>query len=120
MNSGKVKNFVLDTNVILHDPQAITKFGKNNVIIPIYVVEEVDNFKRQLNELGRSARQFSRVLDEFRAQGNLAKGVRMPEGGLIRVLTTDRKYLPQDNINQLPQSRTSTLQLMLKDIIKKL
>ncbi|MBO5753480.1 MAG: PhoH family protein [Proteobacteria bacterium] len=98
MNSGKVKNFVLDTNVILHDPQAITKFGKNNVIIPIYVVEEVDNFKRQLNELGRSARQFSRVLDEFRAQGNLAKGVRMPEGGLIRVLTTDRKYLPQDNI----------------------
>ena len=98
MNSGKVKNFVLDTNVVLHDPQAITKFGNNNVIIPIYVVEEVDNFKKQLNELGRAARQFSRTLDEFREQGNLAQGVTMPNGGLIRVLPTERQYLPQDNI----------------------
>ena len=66
MNAAKVKNFVLDTNVILHDPLAITKFGASNVIIPIYVVEEVDNFKKQLNELGRSARIFSRTLDEYR------------------------------------------------------
>ncbi|MBQ9395051.1 MAG: PhoH family protein [Proteobacteria bacterium] len=98
MNAGKVKNFVLDTNVILHDPQAITKFGASNVIIPIYVVEEVDNFKKQLNELGRSARQFSRTLDDFREKGNLAKGVRMPTGGLLRVIPTERQYLPQDNI----------------------
>ncbi len=98
MNAAKVKNFVLDTNVILHDPQAFTKFGASNVIIPIYVVEEVDNFKKQLNELGRSARQFSRALDDFREQGNLAKGVRMPSGGLLRVIPTERKYLPQDNI----------------------
>ena len=70
MNAGKLKNFVLDTNVILHDPQAITKFGSSNVIIPIYVVEEVDNFKKQMNELGRNARTFSRTLDEYRAQGS--------------------------------------------------
>lgn len=98
MGEGKLKNFVLDTNVVLHDPQAITKFGANNVIIPIYVVEEVDNFKKQLNELGRAARQFSRTLDEYREQGNLAHGVRMPNGGLLRVLPTERQYLPQDNI----------------------
>ena len=98
MSAGKIKNFVLDTNVILHDPLAITKFGDNNVIIPIYVVEEVDNFKKQLNELGRSARQFSRTLDEYREKGNLAQGVRLPGGGLIRVLPTERKYMPQDNI----------------------
>lgn len=98
MSAGKIKNFVLDTNVILHDPLAITKFGDNNVIIPIYVVEEVDNFKKQLNELGRSARQFSRTLDEYREKGNLAQGVRMPSGGLIRVIPTERKYMPQDNI----------------------
>lgn len=98
MNTGKIKNFVLDTNVVLHDPMAITKFGCSNVIIPIYVVEEVDNFKKQLNELGRAARQFSRTLDEFREQGNLAQGVRMPSGGLIRVIPTLRQYLPEDNI----------------------
>ena len=98
MSSGKIKTFVLDTNVVLHDPVAFTKFGDNNVVIPIYVVEEVDNFKHQSNELGRAARQFSRSLDEFREKGNLAKGVRMPNGGLIRVLPTERKYLPQDNI----------------------
>ncbi|MBR4984478.1 MAG: PhoH family protein [Proteobacteria bacterium] len=98
MNAAKVKNFVLDTNVILHDPLAITKFGASNVIIPIYVVEEVDNFKKQLNELGRSARLFSRTLDEYREKGNLAQGVRMPSGGLLRVIPTERKYMPQDNI----------------------
>ena len=98
MNAARVKNFVLDTNVILHDPLAITKFCASNVIIPIYVVEEVDNFKKQLNELGRSARLFSRTLDEYREKGNLAKGVRMPSGGLLRVLPTERKYMPEDNI----------------------
>ena len=93
-----MKNFVLDTNVVLHDPQAITKFGDNTVVIPIYVVEEVDNFKKQLNELGRAARQFSRTLDDFRKEGNLAHGVAMPNGGKIRVLAADRKYMPADNI----------------------
>ena len=87
-----MKNFVLDTNVVLHDPQAITKFGDNTVVIPMYVVEEVDNFKKQLNELGRAARQFSRTLDDFRKEGNLAHGVAMPNGGKIRVLAADRKY----------------------------
>lgn len=98
MNSGNLKNFVLDTNVVLHDPQAITKFGISNVIIPIYVIEEVDNFKRQLNELGRSARLFSRSLDGYRAHGSLSKGVKLPGGGLLRVLPAERQYLPQDGI----------------------
>ncbi|MCL2325935.1 MAG: PhoH family protein [Proteobacteria bacterium] len=104
MISGRLKNFVLDTNVVLHDPQAITKFGDNNVIIPIYVVEEVDNFKRQLNELGRAARHFSRMLDEFRLQGSLAQGVRMANGGTIRVLPTLRQYLPKDGLASSKES----------------
>lgn len=99
MNTGKLKNFVLDTNVILHDPQAITKFGSSNVIIPIYVVEEVDNFKKQMNELGRNARTFSRTLDEYREIGSLAKGVKLPGGGTLRVIPTERKYLPTDGIS---------------------
>ena len=50
------KNFVLDTNVLLHDPAALLTFEEHTVIIPIYVIEEIDTFKRDLSELGRAAR----------------------------------------------------------------
>ena len=61
------KNFVLDTNVLLHDPRSIFAFDDNNVVIPIYVIEEIDNFKRDLSSLGRNARAVARSLDDFRA-----------------------------------------------------
>jgi PhoH-like ATPase len=86
------KNFVLDTNVLLHDPRSIFGFEDNDVVIPIYVIEEIDNFKRDLSTLGRNARQVSRYLDEFRVQGKLAEGVSIgPEKGHVRVLIGDRK-----------------------------
>jgi len=86
------KNFVLDTNVLLHDPRSIFGFDDNDVVIPIYVIEEIDNFKRDLSTLGRNARQVSRFLDEFRAKGKLGEGVSMgPEHGKIRVLVVDGK-----------------------------
>jgi PhoH-like ATPase len=86
------KNFVLDTNVLLHDPRSIFGFEDNDVIVPIYVIEEIDNFKRDLSELGRNARQVSRYLDEFRVQGKLATGVSIgPDKGHILVLHTDPK-----------------------------
>ena len=86
------KNFVLDTNVLLHDPRSIFGFADNDVVVPIYVIEEIDNFKRDLSTLGRNARQVSRYLDEFRIQGKLAEGVPIgPDKGRIRVLLQDRK-----------------------------
>ena len=85
-----IKNFVLDTNVLLHDPGALFAFEENNVIVPIYVIEEIDKFKREMSELGRSARGVSRSLDELRAQGNLAEGVDLPEGGHLRVGFSNR------------------------------
>ena len=69
------KTFVLDTNVLLHDPLALTRFEDNHIVIPIEVVEEIDRFKRDPAEKGRNARQVSRLLDELRAKGNLAEGV---------------------------------------------
>ena len=51
-----VKNYVLDTNVLLHDARAFYAFADNNVIIPIYVIEEIDTFKKDQSELGRNAR----------------------------------------------------------------
>ena len=69
------KNYVLDTNVLLHDPHAIFKFEDNDVIIPIYVIEEVDQFKREGTERGRNARHIARLLDDLRTRGSLATGV---------------------------------------------
>jgi PhoH-like ATPase len=88
------KNFVLDTNVLLHDPQSIFGFDDNNVIVPIYVIEEIDQFKRDLSELGRNARMVARYLDSFRAEGSLAEGVPLPRGGMLRVAFTENRPPP--------------------------
>ena len=76
------KNYVLDANVLLHDPHAIFKFEDNNVIIPIYAIEEIDKFKRESTERGRNARTIARVLDEQRPnEGTLSSRVPMKAGG---------------------------------------
>jgi PhoH-like ATPase len=87
------KNFVLDTNVLLHDPRSIYGFDDNTVIIPIYVIEELDQFKKDMSELGRNARQVARYLDAHRAEGTLAEGVPLPNGGLMKVSFLE-KVLP--------------------------
>lgn len=81
------KIYVLDTNVVLHDPRAIYKFEDNEIVIPIFVIEEVDQFKKELSELGRNARQFTRLLDELRARNgaSLQDGVHLESGGRLRV-----------------------------------
>src|SRR5579862_847309 len=86
------KNYVLDTNVLLHDPNAIFRFEDNNVVIPIYVIEEVDQFKREGSERGRNARSIARVLDELRDRGgSLSKGVALDSGGTLRVAVPTRR-----------------------------
>jgi len=80
------KNYILDTNVLLHDPNAIHKFEENNVVIPIKVIEEIDHFKRDMSELGRSARHVSRMLDEMRGRGKLSDGVKMENGGELKIV----------------------------------
>ncbi len=79
------KNYVLDTNVLLHDPQAIVKFSDNTVVLPLTVIEEIDRFKKDQSETGRNARQISRMMDQFRLQGKLVEGVPLDNGGLLRV-----------------------------------
>jgi PhoH-like ATPase len=81
-----VKNYILDTNVLLHDPNCINKFDDNNVLIPIEVIEEIDRFKRESSELGQNARMVSRSLDGLRANGSLAKGVKLEHGGKLRII----------------------------------
>src|SRR5947209_12903546 len=80
------KNYILDTNVLLHDPNSLLCFDDNNVLVPIEVIEEIDRFKRESTELGQNARTVSRMLDAFRASGHLNKGVALPNGGELRII----------------------------------
>jgi PhoH-like ATPase len=109
------KAFILDTNVLLFDPQAALKFGNNDVIIPIVVIEEIDRFKREMSENGRHARQFSRLIDGMRADGELSKGVKLQNGGLLSVELGGNQPLPVD----LPMDKADNRILALAMSIKK-
>ena len=79
------KTYVLDTNVILYSSASILSFSDNNVVIPEVVLEELDNFKKDKNDLGLNARQAARIIDSLRKEGQLNKGVLLPNGGILRV-----------------------------------
>ncbi len=79
------KIFVLDTNVLIHDPNSIFHFQDNHIIIPIKCIEEIDKFKKELNERGRNARAVSRNLDDLRKKGELSQGVALEGGGSLRI-----------------------------------
>lgn len=88
------KNYVLDANVLLHDPHAIFKFEDNDVIIPIFALEEIDRFKREGSERGRNARTIARLLDELRVSergSSLSRGVRLENGGTLRIAIPERR-----------------------------
>ncbi|MEN9578651.1 MAG: hypothetical protein RJA70_1660 [Pseudomonadota bacterium] len=86
------KNYVVDTNVLLHDPQALFKFEDNDLFVPIYVLEEIDRFKRDTTERGRNAREVARVFDALREEhGSLAAGVALSGGGVLRVHVPEKR-----------------------------
>ena len=84
--------FVLDTNVLLHDSNALFSFRGVVVAIPFVVLEELDTFKKDQGEIGRNARQIIRTIDELRAQGCLSDGVEIGNGtkSILKVIETPR------------------------------
>lgn len=91
------KTFVLDTNVLLHDPESILKFPMQIVVVPVTVLEELDKMKRLPGELGKNARAVFRTLDSLNkiGAGNLHTGVKLENGSIIRVqieIKTDYNY----------------------------
>lgn len=91
------KTFVIDTNVLLHDPEAITKFAKNNVVIPVTVLEELDTMKRLPNDLGKNSRAVFRLLDSLHTlgTGDFHNGVTLENGSTVRIqleIKTDSQY----------------------------
>ena len=81
------KTFVIDTNVLIHDPTAIQKFQDNDVVIPLAVLEELDSLKRHADEAGRNSREVIRYIDSLKGEkkGDLHTGVVIPEGPKVRI-----------------------------------
>lgn len=79
------KIYVLDTSVLLSDPNAFFSFEDNDVVIPAVVIEEVDSKKSYQDEIGRNARRISRILDNFRNMGKLHESIPLEGGGTFRV-----------------------------------
>jgi PhoH-like ATPase len=82
------KNYVLDTSVYLTEASSVFKFGRNDIFVPLKVLEEIDGHKKRQDSVGANARHFIRILDELRAKGSLEKGVRIEKGfGMLRVMS---------------------------------
>jgi len=89
------KTFLLDTNVLIHDPESLFQFEGAKVVLPLTVVEELDGFKKINDSRGRSARAVTRYLDELRAHGKLSEGVPLEHGGSLKVEVQARGDLPR-------------------------
>ncbi len=98
------KIFVLDTNVLIHDPTAMLRFQEHDIYIPVIVLEELDAAKMGMSEVARNVRQVSRFLDDLieHADGNLSRGVQLPSYATAE--KTGRLYFYSDAVkSQLPK-----------------
>ena len=95
------KMYVLDTNVLLHDPRAIFSFKGAHVGVPLLVLEELEKFKKETSERGKNAREFVRQLDKLRKEGSLTDGVHLEGGGILKILFADSSLpiSPSLNVN---------------------
>lgn len=112
----RAKTYVLDTNVLLHDPQSIFKFEDNNLAIPVEVLEELDAIKgEQSTERGRNARRVHRILQELLPDSrSMHEGVKLPNGGTLSVIIN--RYLVENNWSSPAMQR---LRAVLPDFTKK-
>ncbi len=112
------KTYVLDTNVLLHDPAAMLRFEDNDVVLPLTVIEELDRFKKRPEETGRNAREVSRTLDALRKEGSLTKKIPLNEGGSLRVALCTKSTLsnlPSDLEGALADNSILAIALELKN-----
>lgn len=98
------KIYLLDTSVLLHRPEAIFSFGEHQVVIPVVVLDELDNFKRGSMEIHRNARHVISFFDELRARGPIFEGVTLDNGGRLKVETE----LGRDPKSVLPKGFENT------------
>lgn len=89
------KIYVLDTSVYLTDANSVYSFGRNDIVVPLKVLEEIDNHKKRQDGVGANARAIIRILDNLRSKGNLNEGVRIQKyKGILSVRGCDPSVLP--------------------------
>ncbi|MEI7973575.1 MAG: PIN domain-containing protein, partial [Bdellovibrio sp.] len=118
--NGRRRKIVIDTNVILFDALALTKFHEADVHIPITVIEEVDKFKRDQGENGRNARQFSRFVDLLREKGSLSEGVPLDHHDTVVHINADFHVagVPEFDTNKADNRILSTALFLQKQYPK--
>jgi len=112
------KTFILDTNVLLHDPKAIFAFEDNEVVIPLIVLDELDRHKSGRTQTSAHARQVIRSLDELRATGNISHGVKTNLGGYIRVELNYAENVPPNLDATRADNRIIGVALGIKEAYK--
>lgn len=117
---GKIKTYVLDTNILLDDPNSLYGFEDNNVLITGTTLQELDSKKSLSGELGFNARQTCRLLESLRQQGDLTKGVSLENGGKIFIEPNmiDETNLPSGYSLQLADNRIISSCISLKNKLK--
>jgi len=109
------KIYVLDTNILIHDPKAITKFEGNDVVLPIYVIEEIDKLKKSEGNRGAAARGAARYIDGLREKGSLSQGVNIEGDIFFRVeIDGDRTELPDSLKRDIIDNRILAIALYIK------
>jgi len=89
--ADQVKNFVLDTNVLLHDPHCLNRFENNHLYIPVEVLTELDRFKNEQTERGANARTAHRFLTQIfdHETKRVTRGVKTAGGGTVRIFVNE-------------------------------
>lgn len=98
------KIYILDTNVLIQAPYAVECFEDNEVVLPMTVLEELDNLKKEEGEKGANVRKAIRILETHRGNGNLLEGVRTEQGGILRV---EKNYLNVELPPDLPEHKSN-------------
>lgn len=93
--AGNVKVFVIDTNIFIHNPEAIMSFRDNEIIIPLQVLEELDNLKTYSDNRGKSARDAIRFLEAISRRGDLHDGIKLENGSLLKVSLEQSSAVPK-------------------------
>ena len=99
------KVFVIDTNVLVHKSDAILSFKQSDVVIPVWVLEELDKLKSFSDERGRSARHAVRFLDEVCSRGDISKGVKIENGIRVRVDVKEHKHPDRSLLMDKPDNK---------------
>lgn len=97
------KTYILDTNVLIQAPYAVECFEENEVILPMTVLEELDNLKKEEGEKGENVRKAIRILEGYRGKGNLLEGISTEHGGMLRV---EKNYLNVELPPDLPEHKS--------------